>query len=325
MEQFDVIIIGNGVAGLSAAIYAGRANNTPLVIKGDEPGGQLTLTSEIANYPGVPDNPTGSELIQRMTEQAETFGTSFTNGIVESIQKTEDAEFYVELTNEDTYQSSAVIVASGSSAKTLGVPGEDEYMGYGVSTCATCDGAFFRDQDMVVVGGGDAAFEEAKFLTKFADTVYLIHRREEFRAEEYLQEQIIEDVETGDIEILTNTEVVEIYGEDSEVTGVQLVEHPDGHPTEKPQDEVAKKSLPVNAVFYAIGHTPNTAFLEETGVELDERGYVTVKSGLENATATDVDGIFAAGDVVDHHYQQAATAAGMGVKAAIDVDHFLSK
>lgn len=324
MDQFDVIIIGNGVAGLSAAIYAGRANNTPLVIKGDEPGGQLTLTSEIANYPGVPDNPTGSELIQRMTEQAETFGTSFTNGIVESIQKTDSGSFHISLTNEDTYQSSAVIVASGSSARTLGVPGEDEYMGYGVSTCATCDGAFFRDQDMAIVGGGDAAFEEAKFLTKFADTVYLIHRREEFRAEDYLQEQIVEDVEEGNIEILVNSEVVEILGEDSEVESVKVQEHPEGKPTQR-SENVSEYTLPVKAVFYAIGHTPNTEFLQETDVTLDDQGYVQVKGGYENATETDVHGIFAAGDVVDYHYQQASTASGMGVKAAIDVDNFLSR
>ncbi len=183
-EHRRLIIAGTGIAGLTAAVYAARSNNDPLVIEGDEPGGQLTLTTEVDNYPGFPEGISGPDLINRMKEQAERFGTDLINGIVESVDDS-TRPFRVEMKNGDVYTADAVIAASGASARTLGVPGEDELMGYGVSTCATCDGAFFRDEDMLVVGGGDAAMEEAHFLTKCADTVYVAHRREQFRAEDY--------------------------------------------------------------------------------------------------------------------------------------------
>ncbi|MFB6094782.1 MAG: NAD(P)/FAD-dependent oxidoreductase [Halanaeroarchaeum sp.] len=324
-----LVIAGSGIAALTAAIYAGRANNDPLLVEGDEPGGQLTLTTEVENYPGFPEGIDGSTLIDRMRTQAETFGATFEHGIVSSIAD-DVRPFEVALTNGDVYTADAVIVASGASARTLGVPGEDELMGYGVSTCATCDGAFFRDEDMVVVGGGDAAMEEATFLTKFADTVYVIHRRENFRAEDYWIDRVAKKVEEGDIELVRNTEVTAIHGSQEEgVDHVDLLTHPAGHPKEKVGDPEAEEALDrweldVGAVFLAIGHTPNTDFLVDTGVQLDEEGYVLAEGGRgAGQTRTDVEGIFGAGDVVDFHYQQAVTAAGMGSKAALDADDYL--
>lgn len=327
-SHWPIIIAGSGIAGLSSAIYAGRSDNTPLIIHGDEPGGQLTLTTEVANYPGFPESINGPELINQMQEQAEKFGAELEHGIITDVSR-EDDQFHVELSNGDEYTSDAFIAASGASARTLGVPGEDEYMGYGLSTCATCDGAFFRGEDMVVVGGGDAAMEEASFLTKFADTVYLIHRREDFRADDYLINEAMEHVEEGDIEILRNTEVTEVLGEDQAVTGVKLAEHPEGHPKDKLNDseyDVNEYNLECGAVFYAIGHTPNTDYLKDTDVELDEAGYIqTNQEGDAGHTETEVEGLFGAGDVVDSYYQQAATASGMGVKAALDADAYLTQ
>jgi len=327
VEHRPLIVAGSGIAGLSAAIYAGRSNNDPLVFEGDEPGGQLTLTTEVDNYPGFPEGISGPELVQNMKTQAERFGAEIKNGIIENVDA-EERPFTVELKNGDVYTADAVIAASGASARTLGVPGEDELMGYGLSTCATCDGAFFRDEKILVVGGGDAAMEEANFLTKFASTVYLVHRREEFRAEDYWIERVEEKVEEGEIEIMRNTELTEIHGSQAEgVDHVTLVRNPEGHPTEKLDDpETEEFDFDVGAVFYAIGHTPNAGFLEGTGVELDDDGYLKTKGGTGGGqTATDVPGIFGAGDVVDYHYQQAATAGGMGVKAALDADDYLEE
>jgi len=329
LEHRRMIVAGSGIAGMTAAIYAGRANNDPLVIEGDEPGGQLTLTTDVANYPGFPEGIGGTELINEMREQAERFGAEFENGIIETVDD-DGRPFRVELTNGDVYTADAVIVASGASARTLGVPGEDELMGYGLSTCATCDGAFFRDEDMLVVGGGDAAMEEAHFLTKFADTVYLAHRREEFRAEDYWVDRIMEKADAGDVEIMLNTELAEIHGSAEDgVDHVTLLRHPEGHPKDKREDpefadEVEVFDHDVGAVFYAIGHTPNTDYLEDTGVEMNEDGYLTVQGGFGGGqTKTDAEGIFGAGDVVDFHYQQAITAGGMGCKAAMDADEWL--
>jgi thioredoxin reductase (NADPH) len=330
-EHRRLIIAGSGIAGLSAAIYAARSNNDPLVFEGDEPGGQLTLTSEVENYPGFAEPISGPELIGEMKEQAKRFGAEVENDIVESVDDS-SRPFRVEMQSGDIYTADAVIAASGASARTLGVPGEDEMMGYGLSTCATCDGAFFRGEDMLVVGGGDAAMEEAHFLTKFADTVYVAHRREGFRAEDYWIDRVMEKVDDGEIEIMRNTELVEIHGSREDgVNHVTLVEHPEGHPTEKLDDpahadEVKKFDFDVGAVFYAIGHTPNTGYLADTGVELDEAGYLYTEGGRGGGqTKTAVEGIFGAGDVVDFHYQQAATAAGMGVEAALDADDYLDE
>ncbi|MBZ6494060.1 FAD-dependent oxidoreductase [Natrinema longum] len=325
VEHRKLIIAGTGIAGLTAAIYAGRSNNEPLVIEGDEPGGQLTLTTDVANYPGFPDGIGGPELVNNMKEQAKQFGAELQNGIIESVDDS-SRPFRVELTNGDVYTADAVIAASGASARTLGIPGEDELMGYGLSTCATCDGAFFRGEDMLVVGGGDAAMEEATFLTKFADTVYIAHRREEFRAEDYWIDRVHEKVESGEIEIMKNTELIEIHGSQAEgVDHVTLVENEQGHPTDRLDDpETEEFEFDVGAVFFAIGHTPNTDYLEGTGVETDADGYLKTTGGEGGGqTETDVPGIFGAGDVVDYHYQQAVTAAGMGSKAALDADEYL--
>ncbi|MFC7027886.1 NAD(P)/FAD-dependent oxidoreductase [Halomicroarcula sp. GCM10025324] len=325
VEHRRLIIAGSGIAGLTAAIYAARSNNEPLVLEGDEPGGQLTLTSEVENYPGFPEGLSGPDLINRMKEQAERFGTEIEHGIVTDIDDSE-RPFRVELRDGTVYTADAFIAASGASARTLGVPGEDDLMGYGVSTCATCDGAFFRGEDMLVVGGGDAAMEEAHFLTKFADTVYIAHRREEFRAEDYWIDKIQKKVDEGEVEILRNTELLEIHGSAEDgVDHVTLARNESGYPSEKlddPETETFDQS--VGAVFVAIGHTPNTDYLQDTGVELDETGYIVAKGGKgAGQTATDVEGLFGAGDVVDFHYQQAVTAAGDGSKAALDADDYL--
>jgi thioredoxin reductase (NADPH) len=325
VEHRRLVIAGTGIAGLTAAIYAARSNNEPLVFEGDEPGGQLTLTTEVDNYPGFPEGISGPELVNNMKTQAKRFGAELRHGIVESVDDSV-RPFRVTLRNGDVYTADAVIAASGASARTLGVPGEDELMGYGLSTCATCDGAFFRDEDMLVVGGGDAAAEEAVFLTKFADTVYIAHRRDEFRAEDYWIDRVMEKVDEGDIEVMWNTEVTELHGTQEEgIDHATLVRNPEGHPKEKLDDPGTEEfEFEVGAVFYAIGHTPNTEYLEGTGVVLDDEGYIRTADGHGGGqTATDVAGIFGAGDVVDYHYQQAITAGGMGSKAAIDADGYL--
>jgi thioredoxin reductase (NADPH) len=320
-----LVIAGSGIAGLSAAIYAARSNNDPLVLEGDEPGGQLTLTTDVANYPGFPEGISGPDLINNMKEQARRFGTEIDHGIVADVDAS-DRPFRVELKDGTVYTADAFIAASGASARTLGVPGEDQLMGYGVSTCATCDGAFFRGEDMLVVGGGDAAMEEATFLTKFADTVYIAHRREEFRAEDYWIDRVNQKVEDGDIEIMRNTELLEVHGTPEEgVDHVTLARNETGYPKENLEDPGTETfDMDVGAVFLAIGHTPNTGYLEGTGVEMDDAGYLLTEGGRGGGqTCTDVEGVFGAGDVVDFHYQQAATAGGMGVKAALDADAYL--
>ncbi|WP_411968303.1 NAD(P)/FAD-dependent oxidoreductase [Haloferax sp. YSSS75] len=327
VEHRKLIIAGSGISGLSAAIYAARSNNEPLVLEGDEPGGQLTLTTEVDNYPGFPEGISGPELINNMKQQAERFGTEIRHGIIEDVDAS-DRPFEVTLKNGDVYTADAIISASGASARTLGIPGEDELMGYGLSTCATCDGAFFRDEKIMVIGGGDAAVEEANFLTKFASKVYLVHRREEFRAEDYWVDRLMEKVEDDEIELMLNTEATELHGSPEEgVDHVTLVRHPEGHPTDKLDDpETEEFDFDVGAVFYAIGHTPNADYLEGTAVQRDDDGYIIAKGGSgANQTATDEPGIFGAGDVVDYHYQQAATAGGMGVKAALDADDYLEE
>jgi thioredoxin reductase (NADPH) len=326
-ERRQVVIAGTGIAGLSAAIYAARANSDPLVLEGDEPGGQLTLTTDVANYPGFPEGISGPDLINRMKEQARNFGAEIDHGVLESVSPGEDGDPHrLVLADDRTVMTDVLIVASGASARTLDVPGEDELMGYGVSTCATCDGAFFRDQEVMVVGGGDAAMEEATFLTKFASTVHLAHRREAFRAEAYWTDRLDEQVEAGDIDVIKNTEVIEVAGSPEEgLDHVTLAHNPAGHPSDKPDDpETETTEFDVDGLFIAIGHTPNTAYLDETPVETDEIGYVLTEGGRNGGrTATDVPGIFAAGDVVDHHYQQAITAGGMGSQAALDADAYL--
>ncbi len=321
--DYPVIIIGSGIAGLSAAIYASRNGNNPLVIHGNEPGGQLTLTTKVANYPGFPNTIGGIELIDKMKQQAENFGAEFQHGVVKDIFT--DRVFEILLESGDVLKSNAIIVASGARARTLNVPGVEELMGYGLSTCATCDGAFFKNKEMAVIGGGDAALEEAHYLTKFASKVYLIHRRDEFRGNPHLEKQVKQKVDTNEIEILKNTELLKLNGSKKEgIKSINIVTNPEGYPKNKLNDnKTQEKTLSVNAVFFAIGHIPNTDYLKQTGVRLDENGYIKTREDTVEETKTHVEGIFAAGDVVDYHYQQAATAAGMGVKAALDVDSYL--
>ena len=326
VEHRRMVIAGTGIAGLTAAIYAGRANNDPLVLEGDEPGGQLTLTTDVANFPGFPDGIGGPELVQNMKDQAKQFGADVEHGVVDTVAKRADGRISVDVADGGRYTCDAFIAASGASARTLGVPGEDELLGYGLSTCATCDGAFFRGEDMLVVGGGDAAMEEATFLTKFADTVYLAHRRENFRAEAHWVDRIKKKANDGEIEIMRNTELLELHGsQESGIDNVTLARNEDGYPKDN-LDEPGTETfeMDVGAVFLAIGHTPNTGYLSDTGVEMDERGYIdTVGGDGGGQTETAVDGIFGAGDIVDHHYQQAVTAGGMGCKAAMDADEYL--
>jgi thioredoxin reductase (NADPH) len=331
VEHRPLVIAGTGISGLTAAIYAARSNNNPLVLEGDEPGGQLTLTTDVENYPGFPEGISGPELINNMKQQAEQFGADTKNGVLDSVDvegEGTDRLFRITLSNGDVYTADAVIAASGASARTLDIPGQEELMGYGLSTCATCDGAFFRDEKIVVIGGGDAAMEEAHFLTKFASTVYIVHRRDEFRAEDVWIDRIMDKVDDGEIEIMRNTEAIELHGSKEEgVDSVTMVRHPEGHPTDKLDDpETEEFEFDAGAVFYAIGHTPNTDYLEGTDVDTDDEGYLKTEGGEGgNQTATGVEGLFGAGDVVDFHYQQAVTAAGMGCQSAMDADAYLEE
>ncbi|MCO8245369.1 MULTISPECIES: FAD-dependent oxidoreductase [unclassified Haladaptatus] len=321
-DTVELVIAGSGVAGLSAAVYAARADLDPLVLEGDEPGGQLTLTTDVENYLGFPDGVGGMELIQRGKGQAEQFGAEFQHGSIESADL-DGRPLELSLSTGETLRTRALIVATGASARWVGADGEDELMGYGLSTCATCDGAFHRGDDVLVVGGGDSAMEEALFLAKFADSVTVVHRRDEFRASEIMVERARNHEA---VEFAWNTELVAIDGSrDEGVTGVTLVSHPDGYPREKYEadENVEIEEVDVGGVFYAIGHEPNTDFLRDTPVELDEDGYVrTADDEAWATTATAADGVFAAGDVMDRDYQQAVTAAGMGSMAALDVEEW---
>ncbi|WP_207592971.1 FAD-dependent oxidoreductase [Halomontanus rarus] len=318
----DVVIVGSGVAGLSAAVYAARADLEPLVLEGPEPGGQLTLTTDVENYLGFPEGVGGMELIQRGTEQAERFGAEFVHGIVERAAL-EERPFELELSSGDVLRTQALIVATGASARWVGATNEDELMGYGLSTCATCDGAFHRGDDVLVIGGGDSAMEEALFLAKFADSVTVVHRRDELRASEVMARRAREH---DDIEFRWNTELLEIHGsQEAGVTGATLVSHPDGRPTEKLDADldVDSATVDVGGIFYGVGHVPNTAFLEGTAVDLDDEGHLLTLEGMTTETA--VEGVFGAGDVMDPDYRQAVTAAGTGSMAALDAESWLDE
>ena len=320
----DVIVVGSGVSGLSAAVYAARADLEPLVLEGPEPGGQLTLTTDVENYLGFPDGIGGMELIQNGKEQAKRFGAEFAHGTVERATL-EERPFELELSNGDVLRTRALIVASGASARWVGAENEDELMGYGLSTCATCDGAFHRGDDVLVIGGGDSAMEEALFLAKFAESVTIVHRRDELRASEIMADRARDH---EDIEFRWNTELEALHGSpEAGLTGATLITHPDGHPTEKADNgvDVDRETVDVGGVFYGIGHTPNTEFLAGTGVERDSDGYLRTESDEEGraTTHTAVDGVFAAGDVADSRYRQAITAAGTGSMAALDAEAYL--
>ena len=300
----DLAIIGSGPAGYTAGIYAGRANLKPVLFEGLESGGQLMLTTDVENYPGFDEGIMGPEMMQVFKKQAERFGTKILTETVNKIEKIEEG--FKLTTSKDTYEFKSVIISSGASANWLGVKGEKELQGYGVSACATCDGFFFKDKNVIVVGGGDSAMEESLFLTKFAKKVTVVHRRDEFRASKIMQERVLNHEQ---IEVAWNKEVIEIKG-DKQVSSVILKDN-------KSNEEEEKE---IDGVFVAIGHTPNVEFLDGF-VELDEKGYI--KTGFTSSTSTSMSGVFASGDVADSIYRQAVTAAGTGCQAAIDAERWL--
>tara|TARA_B100001175_G_scaffold53790_1_gene42889 strand:- start:2528 stop:3442 length:915 start_codon:yes stop_codon:yes gene_type:complete len=302
--MLDLAIIGSGPAGYTAGIYASRASLKPVLFEGLESGGQLMLTTDVENYPGFDSGIMGPDLMQIFKKQAERFGTEIKTETINSIKKIDGG--FILKSAKDSYEFKSVIISSGASAKWLDIKGEKELQGHGVSACATCDGFFFKEKEVIVVGGGDSAMEEALFLTKFATKVYIVHRRDSFRASKIMQDRVLGN---DKIEVLWNKEVTEIHGSES-VESVSLSDTKDGSSSE----------LNIDGVFMAIGHTPNVDFLDGL-VELDEKGYV--KTGFTTETSTSVPGVFAAGDVADSIYRQAVTAAGTGCQAAIDAERWL--
>jgi thioredoxin reductase (NADPH) len=301
----NVVIIGSGCAGLTAAIYAARANLKPLVIDGHEQGGQLSLTTHVENYPGFPDGIMGPELIESMRKQAQRFGAVFKAGAVSEVDLTQ-RPFKI-TAGKDSYETKTLIVAAGASARLLGLPGERELIGHGVSTCATCDGYFFRGKAIAVVGGGDSAMEEANFLTRYASKVYLIHRRNEFRASKIM----IDRAKANDkVEFVTPFAVEEILAPKGHVEGARV----------RNLQTKELRELAVDGVFVAIGHDPNSTVFKGK-LEMDSNGYLLAKHG----SLTSVPGVFVAGDVQDHRYRQAVTAAGSGCMAALDAEKFLEE
>ena len=309
-KHCKVLILGSGPAGYSAAVYAARANLNPVLITGLQQGGQLTTTTEVDNWPGDDQGVDGNELMARMLRHAERFETEI---VFDHIHTVEVASKPFTLTGDaGTYTCDALIIATGASAKYLGLPSEEAFMGKGVSACATCDGFFYRGKPVVVVGGGNTAVEEALYLSNIASEVTVIHRRDEFRAEAILIDHIMEKAENGNVKIEWNHTLDEVLGDDTGMTGVRI----------KSTQDQSTKELTADGAFIAIGHSPNTDIFKE---QLDmEGGYLTVKSGTTgNATATSVPGVFACGDVMDHVYRQAITSAGSGCMAALDADRYL--
>jgi thioredoxin reductase (NADPH) len=311
-EVRSLIIIGSGPAGYTAAVYAARANLQPLVIEGVQSGGALMTTTEVENFPGFPDGIMGPELMDAMRKQAERFGAEFLTDDVTRVELVDTGvpgsdAMHTVYVGETAYRAKAVILSTGSAWRPLGVPGEQEYLGHGVSSCATCDGFFFRGHEIAVVGGGDSAMEEATFLTKFAANVTIIHRRDEFRASKIMAERALANPK---IKVEWNSLVEEILGDDGKVTGVRIRNVHTGD----------ARVLDVTGVFVAIGHDPRSELFRGQ-VDMDDNGYVHVS---HPTTHTNIPGVFAAGDLVDHIYRQAITAAGTGTAAALDAERFIA-
>lgn len=304
-----LIILGAGPAGYTAAIYAARANLNPVLITGLQPGGQLTTTTEVDNWPGDHEGVQGPDLMERMRQHAERFNTEL---IYDHIQRADLRQRPFSLQGDSSrYTCDALIIATGASAKYLGLPSEQAFKGKGVSACATCDGFFYRGKDVAVIGGGNTAVEEALYLSNIARHVTVIHRREQFRSEKILAERLIEKTKCGNVTIEWNHVLDEVLGDDSGVTGIRI-RHRSG----------STKEIPVHGVFIAIGHSPNTALFEGQ-LDMDD-GYIRTKCSLEgNLTATNIEGVFAAGDVQDYIYRQAITSAGTGCMAALDAERYL--
>ena len=302
-----VIIIGSGPAGLTAAVYAARANLEPLVFEGSQPGGQLTITTDVENFPGFPDGIMGPELMDHMRKQAVRFGATCE---YKTVTKTDFSNNPFKIwVNDDEYTADTIIISTGASARLLGLDSEKELMGYGVSACATCDGFFFKEKEVLVVGGGDSAAEEAIFLTKFASKVTIIHRRDEFRASKIMADRVLNNEK---IDIMWNSAIEDIHGaKDTGVTGVKIKDTISGD----------LRDVSCDGIFMAIGHVPNTNIFKGQ-IDLDEKGYITTQPDTTN---TNVSGVFACGDVQDQVYRQAITAAGTGCMSAIDAERWLEE
>ena len=309
MTSNKLIILGSGPAGYAASIYAARAGLNPVIIAGAEPGGQLTTTTEVENWPGDSDDLQGPDLMERMKKHAEKFGVEIVNDHISSVSL-EQSPFLLNGTN--SYETDTLIIATGASAKYLGIPSEQEFLGRGVSACATCDGFFYKDQEVAVIGGGNTAAEEALYLANICSKVHLVHRRDELRAEKILQDRVFKKADEEIIEIHWNSELDEVLGDASGVTGIKL----------KNKDS-SMSSIDLHGVFIAIGHNPNTEIFDGQ-LEMKD-GYIIINSGLDGSvTQTSVPGVFAAGDVADKIYRQAITSAGFGCMAALDAEKFLS-
>jgi len=302
----NVIILGTGIAGCTAAIYAARANLSPLVISGMEDGGQLTLTTDVENFPGFPEGVQGPELVQMCRKQAERFGAKFKVDLATEFKQI-GGGFELTLMSGEKLQTKSLIVATGASARWLGLESEEKYKGRGVTTCATCDGALFKDKEVVVIGGGDSAMEESTFLTKFASKVTIIHRRDEFRASKIMQERVLKNEK---IKVIWDTEIAEILGDGKFVSGVKLRNLKTGE----------EKEFSCQGVFLAIGHIPNTKIFQDR-LGMDNHGYLKADKFMH----TNIPGVFAAGDVQDTRFRQAITAAGSGCKAAMEAEKFLAE
>lgn len=311
IQHHRLVILGSGPAGYTAAIYAARANLKPVVITGMQQGGQLTTTTEVENWPGGSAHLQGPDLMVQMQEHAERFDTQI---IFDHIEKVDLKTRPFRLSGSNEYTCDALIIATGASAQYLGLDSEQAFMGRGVSACATCDGFFYRDQKVVVIGGGNTAVEEALYLSNICSEVTIVHRRDSFRAEKILQDRLHEKAENGNVRIVWNHVLDEVLGDEKGVTGVRLASTKDG----------SKKDVAVSGVFIAIGHKPNTDIFVDQ-LEMNN-GYIVVQSGLSgNATATSVPGVFAAGDVADHIYRQAITSSGAGCMAALDAERYLDQ